>query len=93
MKYVLTYQSIEDFGPLFSEHGEAHLQYLKSFHDRGLLLMMGPLQEPFNGDALAVFVSKESAEEFAGADPIVIHGLIKSWQVRPWQEVLVPEPV
>ncbi len=92
MKYVLTYESVEDFGPISDQHFPAHLAYLKGFAERGLLLMMGPLQEPFNGDALAVFVSKAAAEDFVAGDPFVEHGLVKTWKIRPWQEALMPEP-
>jgi uncharacterized protein YciI len=92
MKYVLTYESIPDFGPLGDEHFQAHLDYLKEFHERGVLLLMGPLQEPFNGDALAVFSTQEAAEEFVAGDPFVVHGVIKDHTIRPWKEVLMPEP-
>ena len=88
MKYVLTYESIEDFGPLFEQHGEAHMKHIADYHQRGELLMIGPLQEPFNGDGLSIFASQESAEAFAKDDPIVVHGVIKNWNVRPWREVL-----
>ncbi|HJQ01265.1 MAG TPA: YciI family protein [Jatrophihabitans sp.] len=88
MKYVLTYESIEDSGPLFEQHAAAHIKHIDDYHQRGELLMIGPLQEPFNGDALSIFVSQESAEAFAKDDPIVVHGVIKNWNVRPWREVL-----
>jgi uncharacterized protein YciI len=92
MKYVMTYQSVEDFQPLSEQHFEAHLAFLQGFHERGDLLLMGPLQEPFNGDALAVFVSEQAAKEFVAGDPFVVHGLVKTWEIRPWNEVLLPEP-
>jgi len=91
MKYVMTYESVADFGPLAEQHFPAHLEYLQGFHARGLLLLMGPLQEPFNGDALAVFTSQEAAEEFVAGDPFVVNGVIESYKIRPWQEALAPE--
>jgi uncharacterized protein YciI len=92
MKYVLTYESIPDLGPLRDEHFQAHLDHLKEFHERGVLLLVGPLQEPSNGDALAVFSTREAAEEFVAGDPFVVHGVIKAHPIRPWKEVLMPEP-
>jgi hypothetical protein len=92
MKYVMTYESVPDFGPLADQHFQAHLEYLKGFHERGVLLLMGPLQEPFNGEALAVFTSREAAEEFVAGDPFVVNGVVKTHTIRPWQEGLMPEP-
>jgi uncharacterized protein YciI len=91
MKYVMTYESVPDFGPIADEHFDAHLAYLKGFHEQGTLLLMGPLQEPFNGDALAIFTSQEAAEEFVAGDPFVVHGLVKTYKIRAWQEALQPE--
>jgi uncharacterized protein YciI len=92
MKYVMTYECVSDFDSFADEHFQAHLSYLKGFHERGVLLLMGPMQEPFNGDALAVFSSQEAAEEFVAGDPFVLNGVVKSYTIRPWQEVLQPEP-
>ncbi|HEV2885653.1 MAG TPA: YciI family protein [Jatrophihabitans sp.] len=91
MKYVLTYESVPDFGPLADEHFPAHLEYLKGFHQRGVLLLMGPLQEPFNGDALGVFSTQEAAEEFVASDPFVVNGVVQTYKIRAWQEALMPE--
>jgi uncharacterized protein YciI len=92
MKYLLTYESVPDSGPLSEKHVEAHLAYLKEFSERGVLLLIGPLQEPSNGDGLAVFSSQEAADEFVAGDPFVIHGVISNPQIRAWKEVLMPEP-
>jgi uncharacterized protein len=90
MKYVLTYRAVDDFLPLAREHGPAHVAHYSDFHDRGLLLMVGVLDEPMNGDAMGVFVSREAAEEFVAGDPFVRAGVVASWSVRPWNEVLQP---
>ncbi|MEO6500739.1 MAG: YciI family protein [Jatrophihabitantaceae bacterium] len=88
----MTIESVPDFAPLADQHFEAHLAYLKGFHERGVLLLMGPLQEPYNGEALGVFTSREAAEEFAAGDPFLVHGVYKSLKIRPWQENFLPEP-
>jgi uncharacterized protein YciI len=92
MKYVLTYSGVPDFRPLAAEHFPAHQQFCAGFAQRGVLLAIGVLFEPPNGDALAVFTSREAAEEFVAGDPFVLHGVVASHTIRPWQENLLPVP-
>ena len=91
MKYLMTYRAVEDFLPLAREHGTAHVARLKEFHARGVLLMVGTMDEPMNGDAMGVFTSREAAEEFVAGDPFVVHGVVATWTVRPWNEILQPD--
>ena len=72
-------------------HGEAHVARLHEFHDRGVLLMAGPLLEPMNGESMAIFTSREAGEEFVRGDPFVLHGVVADWHLRPWDEALVPD--
>jgi uncharacterized protein YciI len=37
---------------------------------------------------MAVFTSREAAEEFAKEDPFVINGVVRDWRVCEWMEVL-----
>ncbi|WP_369138908.1 YciI family protein [Modestobacter versicolor] len=90
MKHVMSYRAVEDFLPLAMQHGPDHVTRLHEFRDRGVLLMAGTLDEPMNGDALAVFTTREAAEEFIAGDPFVVHGVVAQWTVRPWDEVLAP---
>ena len=90
MKYVMSYRAVEDFLPLAQQHGPAHVARLHEFRDRGLLLMVGTMDEPMNGDAMGVFTTREAAEEFIAGDPFVLHGVVASHSVRPWNEVLQP---
>jgi uncharacterized protein YciI len=92
MKYVVSYQSIPDFESLADQHFPAHLDHLQSFHRRGVLIAMGPLQEPYNGEGLGVFTTLEAAEEFVATDPFVIHGVIARHSIRAWQENFLPVP-
>ncbi|MBB3674535.1 YciI family protein [Modestobacter versicolor] len=90
MKYVMTYRAVEDFLPLAQQHGAAHVARLHEFHDRGVLLMVGTMAEPVDGEAMGVFTSREAAEEFIAGDPFVLHGVVAEWGVRAWDEVLAP---
>jgi uncharacterized protein len=89
VKYVLLYES-EDLSkaPL---HQEAHSARGREFHERGHLIAYGPFANPQDEGAMAVFTSREAAEEFASADPFVLNGVVRSsWQVREWLEAFLP---
>ncbi len=91
MKHVLRYTAVEDFMPLAMANGVAHVARLHEFHDRGVLLMAGTMQEPMNGEALAIFTTREAAEEFVAGDPFVLNGVVATWHIRPWDEALAPD--
>jgi uncharacterized protein len=55
-----------------------------------VLLMVGTMDEPVNGDAMGIFTTREAAEEFVAGDPFVLNGVVANWTVRPWNEVLQP---
>ena len=90
MKFVMTYRAVEDFLPLAQQHGAGHVARVREFADRGVLLMVGTFDEPMNGEAMGVFTTREAAEEFIAGDPFVRNGVVASWTVRPWDEVLQP---
>ena len=87
MKYVLFYESAADFLEKAGEHFPAHQARFQDFHARGDLLMIGPFGDPREG-AMAVFTTREAAEEFAGDDPFVRGGVVSRWYVREWNEAL-----
>ncbi len=90
MKYVMTYRSVPDYLPLAQRHAPAHVARLHEFHGRGVLLMVGTLDDPPTGEAMGVFTTREAAEEFIAGDPFVTGGVVAEWTVRPWNEVLRP---
>jgi hypothetical protein len=90
MKYVMTYRAVEDFLPLAQQNYAAHSARVDEFARRGELLMVGTLDEPMNGEAMGIFTTREAAEEFIAGDPFVVNGVVASWAVRPWNEVLRP---
>lgn len=71
------------------ENYAAHSARLDDFHTRGVLLMAGPLGNPPEG-ALAIFTTREAAEEFIEGDPFVTNGVVGTWRVVEWQEALAP---
>jgi uncharacterized protein YciI len=89
VKYLLFYDLADDAMPLAQQHFPAHRDRLLQFAERGVLLMVGTFTDPPIG-AMAVFTSREAAEEFMADDPFVHHGVVGSHRIREWDEVLKP---
>ncbi len=85
-KYVLQYESGEDVRTKAPVHFAAHKARWREFLDQGTLLMIGTFSD-LEG-SMAVFSSRESAEEFARSDPFVLNGVVSSWRVREWNEAI-----
>jgi uncharacterized protein YciI len=90
MKYVLLYESADDVLAKAPAHFEAHSARGQEFHERGSLLMYGPFGDPQQEGSMAVFTTREAAEEFARGDPFVINGVVRDWQIREWDEAFLP---
>ena len=43
---------------------------------------------PQSQGAMSVFTTREAAEEFARKDPFVVNGVVRSWEVREWDEAV-----
>ena len=86
VRHVMTHYPSADFLALAREHGAAHKARLQHFHDLGVLLMTGPLDQPPSGEALGIFTSRESASEFVAGDPFVQHGVVARWTIRPFAD-------
>lgn len=89
MYYILFYKTVENYVEKRVPYRKEHLKLIKEAHSNGDLLMAGALAEP--ADA-GVFIFKgetlETAEDFAKNDPYVLNGLIREWEVRPWNVVV-----
>lgn len=87
--YALLYQAGTDFVERRTPYREEHLQMARAAYARGELVMAGALGDPIDR-ALLVFrgESPEVAETFAHHDPYVRSGLVKHWEVCPWNVVV-----
>jgi uncharacterized protein len=86
-RYVLLYENGDNFPAGAREHFPAHQARYQEFMRRGVLLSLGPFTDG-EGGAMAVFTSREAAEEFVAGDPFVLNAVVSSkWQVREWREV------
>ncbi len=83
LRYVLCYDSGDL--TLAAENFPPHKARYTEFMTRGVLLSLGPFTD--GAGSMAVFTSREAAEEFASGDPFVHHGVVSSWYVREWREV------
>jgi uncharacterized protein YciI len=87
-KYVLFYDSADDVASRAPAHYPAHKARLDAFHERGVLLMVGTFGNPQDEGSMAVFTSREAAEEFVKEDPFVLNGVVRAWHIREWNEIL-----
>jgi uncharacterized protein YciI len=90
MKYVVLYESAEDVAGRAPEHFPAHKRRLDDFHRRGEILMVGTFGDPQRQGSMAIFPTREAAESFVAEDPFVLHGVVKSYEIREWNEILTP---
>lgn len=84
MKIVSFYDMAPDALSKVMTHFPAHRARLDEFHARGDLLAAGPLGNPPEG-AMAIFNSREAAEEFIAGDPFVTEGLVSQWRLVEWK--------
>ena len=86
--HVVLYEPADDVLERAPEHFPAHSARIREFHERGELLMVGTFGDPQREGSMAIFPTREAAEEFVAGDPFVLHGVVAEWTVRPWNEVL-----
>jgi uncharacterized protein YciI len=91
VKYVLFYESAEGAMEKAPLHFAEHQVYFDGFHARGALLMLGPFGNPQDEGSMAIFTTRDAAEEFAAGDPFVLNGVVGNWYIRAWHEALVPD--
>jgi uncharacterized protein YciI len=88
MKYVLLYRSAADVLETAPVHYPAHRARVDAFHARGDLELIGTFADPVKDGSMAIFAGREAAEEFVAGDPFVLNGVVASWELREWDEVL-----
>ena len=89
MKTLMFYEIAADGLGKVPANLQAHQERLQEFHARKVLLMAGPYGAPPVG-ALAVFTSREAAEEFVKGDPFVVNGVVARHSIQDWAEALAP---
>jgi uncharacterized protein YciI len=88
MKIVCFYEVAPDAAPKLMTHFPAHRARLDEFHARGVLHAAGPLGNPPEG-AMAIFSTREAAEEFIKDDPFVTSGAVSKWRLVEWNAAFI----
>jgi uncharacterized protein len=88
VKYVVFYESAEGLAEKVPLHAADHREHWNGFLERGELLMIGPFGDPQTQGSMAVFTTREAAENFARNDPFVVNGVVRSWEIREWNEAV-----
>jgi len=63
-----------------------HRAVVERFVSRGDVIGIGPFADLGN---MAIFRTREAAEEFAKQDPFVLEGLVKSVVIRDWNDSML----
>jgi uncharacterized protein len=82
------YESADDVASKAPPVFPAHAVRLREFRDRGTLLMVGTFGDPQAEGSMAIFSTREAAEEFVKDDPFVLEGVVRKWTIREWNESL-----
>jgi uncharacterized protein len=84
--YLLFYEKAPDYKALQTPWQKQHLDYVLAAINAGDISLAGSLDNPDDGSAVILFKSDSplTAENFATADPYVLHGVVSRWYVRRW---------
>jgi uncharacterized protein len=82
VRYVVFYDS-GDLS-LAQENFPAHRAWYQEFMATGVLLSLGPFTD--RAGSMAIFTTREAAEEWAAGDPFVRAGVVSAYHVREWTE-------
>jgi uncharacterized protein YciI len=82
------YESADDVASKAPLHFAAHRARWAEFAEQGDLIMIGTFANPQTEGSMAIFNTRESAEEFVAGDPFVLNGVARSYVIREWNEAL-----
>lgn len=87
---VTAYESFEDAKAKAPDMIAAHIARSKELHASGTLLMAGAFLdkslEPLS--TMSVHTTREAAEEYIKGDPFVQNGLVRTWNIHEWANIL-----
>ena len=65
-----------------------HKAVVDKYIAKGDVIGIGPFGDRGN---MAIFKTRAAAEQFVTEDPFILEGLVKSFAIRDWNDVLLPE--
>jgi hypothetical protein len=93
--FVTLYHSSPDAGPehfaKLQDTYPRHRAYLDEFAKGGQIWMIGTFGNPATEGSMAIFRSREAAEEFMAHDPFQLEGLVWRSELREWNPLEFPE--
>ena len=84
MEYVVFYTTDPTTAARTPEIYPRHRDYLDAFAAEGGLLGLGPFDDPASNGSMAIFSSRERAEQFIARDPFVLEGIAHPGDIREW---------
>jgi uncharacterized protein YciI len=63
-----------------------HKAVVDAFVARGEVIGIGPFADRGN---MAIFRTREAAEAFSREDPFILEGLVKSFVIRDWNDIML----
>src|SRR6267143_3697368 len=91
--YALFYEVVDNFVARRAPFRQEHLRLANEARERGEIVFAGALADPADRALIVFHVDdKSKVESFARNDPYVQNGLVKKWEVRPWNVVVGNEP-
>ncbi len=88
MKYVLLYETAPNALGKAMELFPAHQRHYEPYAERGELLGLGTFGDPQTEGSMAIFSTREAAEQFVKDDPFVTEGVVGRLHVRDWDDVV-----
>lgn len=88
----MLYTSADHVGEKAGPHFAEHWARCEQFHQDGRLELVGTFADPQQDGSMAIFSTREAAEEFIAGDPFVIHGVVASWRILEWNEAFTRAP-
>jgi uncharacterized protein len=67
-----------------------HRAYLDEFAKGGQVWMIGTFSDPATEGSMAIFRTREAAEEFFASDPFNLEGLVHRFELREWNPLEFP---
>ena len=85
MKYVVIGESSGASMESIMKIYPRHKAVVDAFIIKGEVIGIGPFSDRGN---MAIFRTKEAAEAFAKQDPFILEGMVKSFAIREWNDVM-----
>ena len=69
-----------------------HLAYVQSLHDKGTVVLAGPVGDGSGAMMILRAGSEQEAQQIVDADPYTAAGVGADHVLRPWKVVVPPQP-